>query len=201
VLTPGEVRVWRVDLPALRIEALPQASAAERERAARFVTETLRERYLRSHRALRAVLSGLTAAPLEFAVHEKGKPYLPAAPELRFNLSHAADMALIAAALDVEVGVDIELVRDIPRREDIAARFFPPSEAAAMAEAQDGALGFFRRWTRIEAMLKARGDGLYGAGAEITGEWTVKPVEVPGAFVATVAAAASGMSVAVTDLR
>jgi 4'-phosphopantetheinyl transferase len=158
VLNSGEVRVWRVNLDDLRAESLPAASPEEEARAARFVTETLRNRYLRSHRALRAVLGGLTSAPLEFAVHEKGKPYLPAAPELRFNLSHSDRMALIAAALNVDVGVDVELVRDMPQSEAIAARFFPPSEALAMAAAQEGGREFFRRWTRIEAMLKARGD-------------------------------------------
>lgn len=200
MLSHGEARVWRVNLDCLRTENLPEVSAAEAARAARFANDTLRERYIRSHRALRAVLRGLTAAPLEFAVHEMGKPYLPAAPELRFSLSHSDSMALIGAALDVEVGVDIERVREVPQSGAIAERFFPPSEAAAMAAADEGPREFFRRWTRIEAMLKARGDGLYGAGAEIGGEWTVEAIEAGDEYIAAVAAASAGMRIGVADL-
>ena len=200
MLNRGEALVWRVNLDHLATDALPDASPAEEARAARFANHTLRERYLRSHRALRAILSGLTDAPLVFAVREKGKPYLPAAPELRFNLSHSDAMALVAAALDVEVGVDIERVRTLPQSEAIAERFFPPSEAAALAESGGGGNEFFRRWTRIEAMLKARGDGLYGAGAEIGGEWTVEEIEAGVGYAAAVAAVRSGMRVTVTDL-
>ncbi len=199
MLSPGEVRVWRVNLETVRVEALPKALPAEEARAARFIKDELRERYLRSHRTLRAILSGLTAAPLQFAVYEKGKPYLPAAPELRFSLSHSDAMALIGAALDVDVGVDVERVRDLPQSEAIAERFFPPSEAAVLASSRAGAHEFFRRWTRIEAMLKARGDGLYGAGAEIGGEWTVEEIDAGAGYAAAVAAARSGMRVSVED--
>jgi 4'-phosphopantetheinyl transferase len=200
VLAEGEVRVWRVNLDSLRIDSLPEASAEERERAARFVTDVLRDRYLRSHRALRAVLSSLTTAPLLFAAHERGKPYLSAAPELRFNLSHSDSMALIGAALGVEVGVDIERVRHIPQVEAIAERFFPPSEAATMPANADER-EFFRRWTRIEAMLKATGDGLYGTGQEIPGDWTVQEIEAPDGFAASVAAACSGMKIVIADIQ
>jgi len=201
VLSPGEALVWRVSLDSLQVDSLPPASPAEEARAGRFATESLRQRYLRSHRALRKVLSGLTAAPLEFAAHKYGKPYLPAAPELRFSLSHSDSMALIGASLDVDIGVDIERLRDLRQAEAIAARFFPPSEAAALAAAPDPGHEFFLRWTRIEAMLKARGDGLYGAGAEIAGDWTVEQIEASAEFTAAVAVAKSGMRIAVTDIE
>jgi hypothetical protein len=47
---------------------------------------------------------------------------------------------------------------------------------------------FFSRWTAIEAVLKARGIGLYGAGTEPDGEWTVLPVEAGRGYTAAVAA-------------
>ncbi len=201
MLNRGEVRVWRVSLDSLRIDDLPGLSPDEEVRAARFATDELRERYLRSHRALRAVLGSLTAAPLDLAAHEKGKPYLRAAPELRFSLSHSDSMALIGAALDVDIGVDIERLRELPQSEAIAARFFPPSEAAALAASHSGGREFFRRWTRIEAMLKARGDGLYGAGAEIGGEWTIEEIDAGAEYAAAVAAAKSGMRITVTEFE
>jgi 4'-phosphopantetheinyl transferase len=202
MLKAGQVTVWRVRLDGPRIDALPALSAAEESRAARFHSSATRERYLRAHGALRAILSRATDAPLDFAETEKGKPYLPGAPELKFNLSRSHGMALIAVALEVDVGVDVERLRPIAEYQAIAERFFPPSQAAAFAETPAVAreLDFFRRWTQIEAMLKARGVGLYGAGAELDGEWTVSPVGGFEDYAAAVAAARGGMRIVVEDL-
>ena len=46
---------------------------------------------------------------------------------------------------------------------------------------------FFRRWTRFEALLKAHGVGLYGAGATPPGEWNVSELDAGPGFVAAVA--------------
>jgi len=168
VLKPGEVHVWLVRLegetPALRREC--------------------------SHQALRAILETVTGAPVEIAVADKGKPYLPGALEVRFNLAHSHELALVAVALGVEVGVDIERLRPLPEYAAIAERFFPPSERDGLDERN-----FFHRWTRIEAKLKARGVGLYGAGAELDGEWTVEPIDAGEGFAAAVAVERAGMRV------
>ena len=134
--------------------------------------------------ALRTILSRLTPLPLEFAVTKSGKPYLAAAPHLKFNLSHTRGVALVAVALDVEVGVDVELIRPVPERDAIIERFFPPSESAPCHDDRE----FFRRWTRVEAVLKAQGVGLYGAGHEPPGDWTIVQLELGDQYAAAVAA-------------
>jgi 4'-phosphopantetheinyl transferase len=201
MLNPGELHVWRMRLDTLDEEALVPATLDEKARAARFHSEEVRARYLRSHRALRSILAGITSAPLDFALAENGKPFLPAAPEIHFNLSRSRGMALAGVALGVEVGVDIELLRPVPEHAAIAGRFFPPSEAEALAAIPEPERerDFFRRWTRIEAMLKARGIGLYGAGAELGGEWTVCEIDAGGGFAAAATAAGEGMRVMVHD--
>jgi 4'-phosphopantetheinyl transferase len=166
----AEANVWRVCLTD--IESLPP-TPAESARAARFRSEDHRRRYLRSHAALRAILRRYTEAPLNFAVAEAGKPYLPAAPRLKFNLSHSHEMALVGVSLDTEIGVDVEHIRPLPDYNAVAARFFPPSEAAGVIDAPD----FFRRWTRIEAVLKARGVGLNDVGTDAIGPWTVEEID------------------------
>jgi len=188
-----EVWVVQLDLAGGWLPPTPD----ETERAERLVSAPLRQRYLRSHAALRAILRTYTGAQLDFAISEHGKPYLPADPELKFNLSHSHEVALVAVARHIEVGVDVEWLRPLAECLALAERFFPPGEAAALAEVPPGAREgeFFRRWTRIEAMLKARGIGLYGAGAEMDGEWTVAPVDVGPEYVASVAAPSSGMTV------
>jgi 4'-phosphopantetheinyl transferase len=110
-------------------------------------------------------------------------------------------MALVGVALDVEIGVDVERVRALPDYELVAGRFFPPSEAAAHAAVPAPCRGrdFFRRWTRIEAVLKARGVGLYGAGDEPEGEWTIEEIEIDDEYAAAVAAPQAGIRVTVHD--
>jgi len=191
----AEVDVWAVELDVAGGWLPP--TPAEQERAARLVSAPLRQRYLRSHAALRAILGAYTAASLDFALAEHGKPYLPAEPNWKFNLSHSHEMALVAVAREVEVGVDVEWLRPLAACLAIAERFFPPTEAAALKEVPPGAREeeFFRRWTRIEAMLKARGIGLYGAGVEMDGEWTVAPVDMGPGYAGSVAASRGGMTV------
>jgi 4'-phosphopantetheinyl transferase len=179
VLNPGEVHIWRVRLN--RGNALPP-TAEDAARAARFVTPVLRRRYLRAHAALRAILGSVTAAPLEFALHEQGKPYLASAPEIRFNLTHSREMALVAVALKVEVGVDIERVRPLPDYAAIARRYFPAGYTTP-SSVRD----FFRHWTRFEALLKAHGAGLYGAGATPAGLWSVTEIPTGPGFTAALA--------------
>ena len=193
----ADVDVWLVNLEAAG-DWLPP-TLAEAERAARLVSAALQRRYLHSHAALRAILGRYATAALDFAVGEHGKPYLPALPELRFNLSHSHEMALIAVSREVEVGVDVERLRPLPECMAIAERFFPPVDAAALAEVAPDAreAEFFRRWTRIEAMLKACGVGLYGAGRTLDGDWAVLPVEVGPHYYAAVAASRKEMAIRV----
>ena len=98
--------------------------------------------------------------------------------------------------------MDVERFRPIAEYQTIAERFFPPSEAAAFAEIppEGRESDFFRRWTRIEAMLKTLGVGLYGAGSELEGDWTVGAVDVCEGYAGAVAAARHGMRVELEDL-
>jgi 4'-phosphopantetheinyl transferase len=175
VLKRGELHAWSINLDGLDPEALPPPTAEERDRGARFQVPGLGERYLRSHAALRKILARFADGRMGFAVTENGKPYLPAAPEIQFNLSHSKGRAMVGVALQVPVGVDVERIRPMPDSLELARRFFPPSEAEALegTPPADREREFFRRWTRFEAMLKARGIGLHGAGAEVGGEWSV----------------------------
>jgi 4'-phosphopantetheinyl transferase len=155
-----------------------------------------------SHAALHGILRQYTGASLDFAAGEHGKPYLPAVPELHFNLSHSHQMALVAVSREVEVGVDVEWFRPLPACLSIAERFFPPAELAALMDVPpaDREREFFRLWTRIEAKLKARGIGLLGAGQELDGEWSVEAIDVGPDYAASVAARCAGLEVTLRGL-
>jgi 4'-phosphopantetheinyl transferase len=92
-----------------------------------------------------------------------GKPYLGGGGEgIRFNLSNAGGVGLLAVTRGREVGVDLEPLHEVDWGTDVARRFFSASEVASLnASPEFGrSLAFLRGWTRKEALLKGKGDGL-----------------------------------------
>jgi len=81
---------------------------------------------------------------------------------LQFNLSHSAGLALIAVGAELQLGVDIEKIREEVDTAALAQRFFSPREGAGLQALPDNLRvpGFFACWTRKEAFLKATGTGL-----------------------------------------
>jgi len=157
-------------------------SADERERAARFIFDIHRRRFVAARASLRRVLGlclGCDPAGLAFAYTERGRPSLRLAshPGFDFNLAHSGDLALLALSSRT-VGVDVEQRREMPNALAIARRFFSPRELAALKHLPEStrALGFFNAWTRKEALIKAVGAGL-GALEEM--EVSLAPDETP----------------------
>jgi 4'-phosphopantetheinyl transferase len=169
VISEGEVDVWfeRLDPPEDRVAELAGAlSHDERTRAVRFYFERDRRRYVVARGLLRVILARYTdLAPerIAFRYGPRGKPSLATASAgLRFNLSHAADRALVGVTRGREIGVDLEYVRPMPELESLARRFFSEPERVALAALPRPRRlrAFFRCWTRKEAYIKAIGDGL-----------------------------------------
>lgn len=139
-------------------------AADERERAARFRFDRDRSRYVVGRGLLRLLLarySGLAPAEIRFTYSAYDKPSLLHGG-LAFNVSHAGPIAMFAFCTRGDVGIDIE--RDDPdfAGEQIAEHFFSPREVAvlrSLPEAQR-VRAFLSCWTRKEAFIKARGDGL-----------------------------------------
>jgi 4'-phosphopantetheinyl transferase len=81
---------------------------------------------------------------------------------MRFSVSHSDDLALFGFARGHEIGVDVERIRPDIDIEDLAARYFSPNEFKKLrslpADRQREA--FYCGWTRKEAYLKGRGEGL-----------------------------------------
>ena len=144
-----------------------------------------------AHDSLAELLRWETGAPPRFASGERGKPYLPDFPWLRFNLSHTKGLALAALALEMEVGVDVERIRPMRDHAAIAERFFPAGEAYGIEDERE----FFRRWTRLEAICKALGLGLTGIGLPLEGAWTIEEIDAGADYAAAVAAPSAGIPV------
>jgi 4'-phosphopantetheinyl transferase len=99
----------------------------------------------------------------DFVRGESGKPALREPARLGFNLSHCARAAVVALALDVEVGVDVECLggRERPYAA-MARRYFRGEEAQWIAAQPAERLqkSFLDLWTAKEAVLKATGRGI-----------------------------------------
>jgi 4'-phosphopantetheinyl transferase len=172
IATLDGVDLWlcNQDELAAQVDAYtPLLSAEELTRADRFHFERDRNHFIVGRAVLRLLLAQYVAlSPEQIALgyRDRGKPYLlqqPPGHDLRFNLAHAAGIAIYAVTRGREVGVDIEQIRSLPDAAAIARHFFAPAEIAAFRTVlgtEHEAQAFFNAWTRKEAFLKALGDGL-----------------------------------------
>lgn len=166
-----EVHVWRATLtvgqPVLQC-LFNTLNPDERTKAERFYFQKDRDRSIAARAVLRLILSRyleLKPAHLRFCYNRFGKPALigqSGADALHFNMSHSGELALYAITRGREIGVDVEHLREDFAREQIAKRFFSPSEVAMLhaLPLNMRTRGFFNCWTRKEAYIKARGEGL-----------------------------------------
>jgi phosphopantetheinyl transferase len=89
-------------------------------------------------------------------------PICEAAPQLTLTFSSSQQHYCACASSSHDIGIDIEVERDIANVEALAARFFTNEEAAQLAASpQTGRSSrFIHIWTAKEAGLKAEGLGI-----------------------------------------
>lgn len=161
-----DVDVWlfTLDCPADLVLQLAQTlDAEEQARAARFHFPRDRRRHVVARAVMRQVLGaalGRAVTDVRFDYNAWGKPLLADAAAPHFNLSHTAELGALAVAWAGPVGVDIEAMRAI--EPEVARQHFSTAEQAELAQLTGDAwtAGFYRCWTRKEAVIKALGLGL-----------------------------------------
>jgi 4'-phosphopantetheinyl transferase len=187
---PAEIHVWKVPLllqepPPGNLERL--LNREEKLRSEKFRFNHLRQRYIRTHGALRVILSGYcgkSPETLRFARSSFGKPFLADPPDsIAFNLSHCEDLALIAVSGGRAVGIDVERVRHLQYLDSILNRFFNAEERQYIrsASGDEQFRAFLTLWTRREAAAKALGLNLQAALTQIL----IPLFPSPGSIVAT----------------
>ena len=188
------VELWTIPLDAGDVARLwPELDAEEQARCARFHFERDRRRFTVAHAALNRLLARALGGPRgPLLIGAEGKPRL-ASGNLQFNLSHSGERALVALTRGPELGVDVEEM--LPSRDlaALARRFFAPEEVRFLAPAFDLA-AFYRVWSRKEAYLKARGDGLThplhafdvstGLVAADAARWALRDLQAPPGYAA-----------------
>lgn len=231
ILFDNEVHIWRIPLNQSSMQTLRLQrvlSPNERERSARFCFDKDRTQFVQARGALRFILGEyLQVDPqtLEFSYGPQGKPALAnehVDNSLRFNLSRREGLALIAVTRDRDIGVDVELVNDDLPVFEIAETTFSEAEVRTLHNLPEDqhVAGFFNCWTRKEAYVKARGEGLSfplkqfdvsltpgdppmllnvrDTPAEVD-RWTLKEIPVGDSYVAALAVQGSDLNVTCRD--
>jgi 4'-phosphopantetheinyl transferase len=165
-----DVHVWyarldRAGWPKDQLKAL--LSIEERARASKMRIAPVRERFIIGRGLLRWLLGAylaVDAKALVFTHGAHGKPALAGhstGSGLEFNLAHSGDHILYAVARR-RLGIDIETLQPVTGFLDLAATYFAPVEARALAAQPEGEQlrTFLAIWTRKEALLKATGEGI-----------------------------------------
>jgi 4'-phosphopantetheinyl transferase len=170
-LVPAQLQLMVASLDDLarhQERAIAVIDSEEQARADRFINPSHGDNYRLVRGTLRLCLAdylGLPAESIRFITNQYGKPEV--APEqnqsaVHFNLSHSHRMAAFSFTLGQGVGVDIEFIKPLKNMAGLAKHVCSPMEmeeflALNPAQQQDG---FFRLWTRKEAFIKAKGQGL-----------------------------------------
>jgi 4'-phosphopantetheinyl transferase len=223
-----DLHIWRASLEQSTdlVNSLRQLlTRDEQARADRFHFEKDRRHFTVARASLRKLLGrylAIAPAELRFNYSSYGKPQLAdleseLAGQLKFNLAHSGGLALYAFTVAGEVGIDLEQIRPEFTGEDIARRFFSPTEVACLDQLPPAArqAAFFDCWTRKEAFIKAKGTGLSlaldqfdvtlspGEPAALlctrwdqqeAARWSLKAIEVGPGFAGAVAVESHGWS-------
>jgi 4'-phosphopantetheinyl transferase len=209
-VAPRNVSVLTIDLdqPVAVVDALrAHLDDTEVRAAASRKDDTLRNRYVVAHGALREILGTCLGVPPDAVVLSRhcarcgdeahGKPEVvsDALPEarLRFSLSHSESIAVVAVAVGARVGVDIETERPRGRLDALAARVLDSEDHADWLDlpASEQLRSFLEQWTAKEAYLKAIGAGITVSLRDVPVEpdgWTVTGFASPPGSVARLAA-------------
>ncbi len=172
MLEQNQVHIWRVNIdnPTLNLDDLfsDVLSDDERKRVDRLKSEKDKRRFIVSRGLLRENLGnyiGTEPSDITFTYNKYGKPDLK--PEhnqgnIKFNVSHSANLAIYAISQNREVGIDLEYIREVRTADKIIKRFFTQQETDFYySQPEDKKkLAFFTLWTRKEAYSKARGMGI-----------------------------------------
>ncbi len=168
----ADAELWFVDLDLCqavidgREQAAPSLSDVEIAQAAAITTGARdRDLWRLAHIALRVVLerwAGPQVRRTPYAIGARGKPQL-AAGGPRFSLAHSGSAALIGIVSAGDIGVDLEVLRDMKlsaaRAEKIEAAGAALNPGVPLPAAQDPHRTL-TAWVRFEAAAKLSGDGI-----------------------------------------
>jgi 4'-phosphopantetheinyl transferase len=167
-LPPGELQIWRIDLPVsptLLATCQSLLNPEEAARAERRRQPQARQLFIASRGVLRQLLAaatGLDPQKLTITAAPGGKPELPGSG-IAFNVAHSGNTILIALSHGGQLGVDVEHIDPARPFDEVAQHSCTPAESLelfALNDIDQRRQAFYRLWARKEAIVKADGRGL-----------------------------------------
>ena len=172
-IEPDHIHIWKVDLKEISDtrEVTSTLSPGERKRVARLIDPIKREHFRSARFALRTILSGYTHMPsetIQFSYQGNGKPFIEQDTQktsISFNITHSADLMLVAVSNGSQVGIDLEKQQPVSSREFIIRQYFSKldTECFEGLSEEEKRSAFLCLWTLKEAYAKALGTGFAAA--------------------------------------
>ncbi|HEV2370668.1 MAG TPA: 4'-phosphopantetheinyl transferase superfamily protein [Streptosporangiaceae bacterium] len=180
------VRVWFAD--SGQGSAGP-VTAADETSLAKIAVPSARTQAALGRAVLRWVLGQvLGQRPSDIVLDRapSGRPFLPGS-DWDFSLSYADALVGVAVARGVRVGLDLARIRPVQAADAVAARMFCAADRAALSVLSGAArqARWFQAWTRLEAVVKARGSGILVPQGDI-GTVPYAPLPVPAGYAGSV---------------
>lgn len=168
-LSPGTslalvARVADVEAQEALAFDLPAAEEARIARHVRADDRAARRAAWRLARALVGAVLDVPPAAVPVARGTNGRPHLPGAGDLDFNLTHSRGVVAVGLARGGRIGVDVEHPRPLALWTDLAPDILDPADRALWSALPEGmrAGAALALWCGKEAVLKATGEGLGG---------------------------------------
>ncbi len=166
-----EVHIWMTSVSLLKKEIPLFKSLLNHEessRTTRFVYEKDRDTCILSRVALRDILGrylAINPRAIAFNNNEYGKPFIDRkdnADNITFNLSHAGDVIICGITSNRDIGIDVELIKEMESIDALIRQNFSgiEQEYFKRLSPDEKKRAFFTCWTRKEAYIKAHGKGL-----------------------------------------
>lgn len=212
----GEVHLYCLELPQQPADLARLGrllSASETARAGLLKSDQTTASYIAGRGILRTILSAyldLKPEEVPLATGEYGKPVIATtANNICFNLSHSGGLLVVAVAVGLEVGIDIEKIASGKPLREMAKLVFSRQEQDELFRLPTRRMqteAFHRCWVRKEACLKACGTGFSLPGTSFSipacdtatfngsvvynhSAWQVLDIDVPHDYCAALAVA------------
>jgi len=164
----GTIVVWIAHVSQARDSLIHLESCLDhrdRERAARFHFADDRARFILGRGLLKKCLGFYLEqkpATIELAYTDLGRPILPHDEDIHFSISHTQDLVALALTSGARIGIDLEYTQSHVDLIELAGRIFSEDDLKLFQALPNGEKpgAFYRVWTRKEAYLKARGEGI-----------------------------------------
>ena len=120
-----------------------------------------------------------TPEEINFNCNSYGKPYLPDSNGIFFNLSHSGNYT-VAVFSDKEVGIDIEEIKPLMERLEIARVFMSDREHSVFSTLpeEEKQSWFYHLWAAKESFIKNTGKGVFEGLQSITVDFSGKRIHV-----------------------